>query len=104
MYKIVVTNPAANDINNAVLYIANELNNKNAAVNLIDETQKAINSLSDMPGRYPVVGDASLAQLGIRMLQIKNYLVFYVIREETKTVVILRFLYSKRDWKNILKN
>ena len=102
MYRIIVTGPAANDLNKAVLYIANELNNKDAALNLIEETEKTVHSLSEMPGRYPLVQDTTLAELGIRMVPIKNYLVFYVIREETKSITILRFLYARRNWKNIL--
>lgn len=104
MYKIIITVPAANDLNEAVLYIANELNNKEAALHLLDETQKTVRSLSEMPSRYGLVYDTTLAELGIRMVQIKKYLVFYVVREETKSITVLRFLYARRDWKNILKN
>ena len=56
-----------------------------------------------MPERYAVVDDEILSREGFRFIQIKNYLLFYVVRKETKTVVIQRFLYSRRDWMNILK-
>ena len=103
MYKIIMTNPAANDLTNAVLYIADELDNKSAAIDLMNEAENLIHSLSDMPGRFPIVNDNILAQQGIRMMKIKHYLAFYSIREETKTVTVLCFLYAKRDWRNILK-
>ena len=38
MYKIIMTNPAANDLTNAVLYIADELDNKSAAIDLISDS------------------------------------------------------------------
>ena len=29
---------------------------------------------------------------------------FFIIDEDKKTVNVIRFLYGRRDWKNILKN
>lgn len=104
MYKIVITNLAENDLKDAISYISNELKNKTAAKNLLDETESVINSLSDMPDRYPVVRDTALAAQGIRMINIRNYSAFYVVREESNSVTVLRFLYSRRDWINILKD
>ena len=103
MYKIIITDPAANDMTEAVSYISNELGNNFAALSLIEETQRIIGSLASMPARHPVVEDSVLASQGIRIVRIKNYLAFYVIREGTKSVTVLRFLYARRDWKNILK-
>ncbi len=104
MYKVVITKPAEEDLRKAVSYIANDLKNVIAAKNLLDEVEKTINSLSEMPKRYHIVDDELLAIHGIRMVQIKNYLAFYIVREETKSVTVLRFLYARRDWLNILKN
>ncbi|MBQ9531811.1 MAG: type II toxin-antitoxin system RelE/ParE family toxin [Eubacterium sp.] len=104
MYKIVITNPAENDLRDAISYISNKLKNKIAAKNLLDETENMINSLSDMPERYSVVNDAVLAAQGIRMINITNYSAFYVVREESKSITVLRFLFSRRDWINILKD
>ena len=102
MYKIIVTAPAQNDLQNAVSYISNELKDKQAAFNLID-VEETVKSLTDMPERYSVVDDEILSREGFRFIQIKNYLLFYVVRKETQTVVIQRFLYARRDWMNILK-
>lgn len=103
MYKIIVTAPAQKDLQNAVSYISNELKNKQAASNLIDLVEETVKSLTDMPERYAVVDDEILSREGFRFIQIKNYLLFYVVRKETQTVVIQRFLYARRDWINILK-
>lgn len=103
MYKIVVTAPAERDLEAAVSYISNELKNKQAALNLLDLVEKAVNSLTDMPERYAVVSDETLARAGIRLITIKNYLLFYTVHKETQTVVIQRFLYGKRNWANVLK-
>ena len=33
---------------------------------------------------------------------IKNYLLFYVVDENSKTVTVIRFLHGRRNWKSIL--
>jgi len=104
LYHIDITEPAENDLHDAVKYITEQLLNPSAAERLIDDTEHAVNSLSNMPDRHALVKDEVLARLGFRFIPVNNYLVFYIIREEIKTVVIQRFLYGRRDWVNILKS
>jgi len=104
MHAIKITESAENDLLNAARYIAIELKNRMAANRLLDDIDGAINSLKEMPERHALVVDDVLAGLGIRFFPVRNYLIFYVIREETKTVVIERFLYGRRDWVTILRD
>ena len=103
MYHIDITEPAENDIIEAVKYITEQLLNPSAAGKLLDDAEDAIYSLTDMPQRRALVKDDDLARLGFRFMPVNNYLVFYIVREEKKTVVIQRFLYGRRDWITVLK-
>ena len=103
MYIIKITEPAERDIQDAVNYIARELKNRTAAIRLLDDVDGAIYSLEKMPSRHALVHDEVLAGRGIRFFPVHNYLVFYVIREETGMVVIERFLHARRDWISILR-
>ena len=103
MYHINISELAEQDIRKAIEYIDTELQNRTAAENLLGDVEKAIFSLEDMPLRYPLAPDNVLAGWGIRFFPVHKYLVFYVVREQTKTVVIERFLYHRRDWATILK-
>lgn len=104
MYKINITETAQADLHNAALYIANTLNNKAAAMRLLDTAEDEISSLADFPERNPLVRDALLAANGIRVQAIKKYLAFYVVRNETNSVTVLRIIHSRRDWVSILKD
>ena len=95
MYKINITKPAENDIISCTKYIAVELQNITPANNLLDSIEKSIFSLNEMPYRCPQVSDLILSNQGLRFIQIENYLLFYTIREEIKTVVIQRFFICK---------
>jgi len=103
LYHIEITQPAENDIKEAVRYITEQLLNPSAAAKLLDDAERTILSLTDMPHRYALVREDVLARLGFRFTPVNNYLVFYIIREERKTMVIQRFLYGRRDWATILK-
>ncbi len=101
-YNVHITRAAERDLNRAVDHIAFSLKNPQAADSMIDEAETTLSSLSHMPMRFALVDDKLLAALGIRFIQIKNYLAFYVIDQESNTVHILRFLYGKSDWVSIL--
>ena len=102
MYHIDITEYAEQDMRKAAEYITVDLHNKPAVERLLNDAEEAIYSLEEMPLRYPLVTDEILARQGFRFFAVRNYLVFYIVREERKTVVIERFLYGRRDWAAIL--
>lgn len=102
-FSIHITEPAKKDIRNTINYIGNVLKNPAAADRLLTKVESNIASLSLMPYRCSLADDPVLALQKIRYLIIGNYYAFYQINETTRTVHILRFLYEKSDWKNILK-
>ena len=59
--------------------------------------------ISENPKIRPLVRDEYLASLGYRLISVKNYMIFYIIGEDNEHLKIVRFLYCKRDWMNILK-
>jgi toxin ParE1/3/4 len=102
-YKVKTATSARKEMRSAAKYISEELLNPTAASRLLDSVSKGIKSLERMPLRYPIVNDDYLAEKGIRIMPVQNYSMFYVVREETHTVSIVRFLYGKRDWRSLLR-
>jgi len=103
-YCIHITGPAKTDIRNNINYIGNVLKNPTTADRLLTKIEFNIASLSVTPQRCALADDPVLSLQKIRYLIIRNYYAFYQIDESTRTVHILRFLYEKSDWKNILKH
>jgi addiction module RelE/StbE family toxin len=98
MYQVDITDSAETDLSDAAVYIAHTLSNKTAANYLLNKAEEANKSLREYPKRQPLVKDTVLATKGLRSLPVNNYLLFYVVREETKTVTVLRFIHSRRNW------
>jgi toxin ParE1/3/4 len=104
MYFVNITDAAEQDILSTVNYIADVLKAPAAANNLLDEIEKYEKILEETPNLYPFVPDEYLAEKGIKFVMVKNYMLFFIVSEDEKTVNVVRFLYGRRDWKGILAN
>ena len=102
-YAIHITATAERDLLNASDHIEFVLKNPKAADDLINEAEKQITSLTDFPEKYKLVDDTVLASWGIRFVIVNGYLAFYTISENTKQVIVVRFLFQKSNWNSILR-
>lgn len=101
-YHLVITELAEADLKEIADYVTKELREPSTAQALITKISEAIFELEKMPNRYALVDDERLANQGIRKLVVNNYIVFYIVFENDKSVTIIRILYSRRDWNNLL--
>ena len=101
-YNIQITEPAENDLYEIGAYISKELLELETAKIVVSKIAKGIITLEDMPLRNAIVADDRLAFKGVRKILIDNYIMFYIVTEESKTVTIIRILYNRRDWLNLL--
>lgn len=100
-YKIIVTASAEKDLNDIADYIAFGLKEPETALKQIKRIADKIYELETMPKKYAVLADEYLSSRGYRMSKCDNYLIFYRIEE--RKVYIIRVLYSRREWTEILK-
>jgi addiction module RelE/StbE family toxin len=101
-YNIEITEPAEKDLLEIGNYIANELLEPDIAVKVVNKIAEAVLDLEVMPYRNTLVADDRLAIQGFRKIIVDNFIVFYIVSEERKIVTIVRILYGKRDWINLL--
>lgn len=102
-YKILISSRATDDITSALNYIGNTLLNPQAADDLQTKIEHDIRSLASMPKRYPLIDDPLLASWGLRFMMINNYIAFFTVDDDNKTVNIIRFMYGKRNWRRLLE-
>lgn len=103
MYKIIYTQKALADLDRVSDYINLKLCNISAAEHIVENFFSEGDSLAVFPTRYPLCNDEVLHTWGIRFVPVKNYLLFYVVREAEHKVFVIRFLYSKRNWQKLLR-
>ena len=97
-YSVLIFPTAENDLLEIKEYFENKL--KTTVNNLFEKFDKQIGLIENNPLIYPLVSDTYLNQLGYRMIPVDNFLIFYIISDNT--VQIHRFLYGKRDYLHIL--
>ena len=101
-YKIEITAKAKRDLREIHTYVANNLKELAIADKLLDKIEAEIWTLRQMPQRHALERDEQLKQRNLRKLIVGNYLVFYAVDERKKTVRVVRVLYARRDWLNLL--
>jgi len=103
LYRLKISKLYKEDTYSCYNYIKNKLEAPIAANKLKKEIKEKINKIRGNPKIRPLVQDKYLASLGYRLINVKNYMIFYIIGEDNKHIKIIRFLYNKRNWINVLK-
>ena len=101
MYTLKYSYFYRDDFRSAIKYIKQDLKNPGAAERLKNKVKETCKNVKENPFMYPAVPDKYLASKGFRFTMVKNYMLFYKVKE--KQINIDRFLYGHRDWMNILK-
>ncbi len=101
-YKLKITPKANDDLDEIYNYISIELSNEAAAVNFMNKIEMNIMRLRDFPLSCSFVEDDVLKSKGYRKLVIDNYIAFYIVDEGEKLVVVMRVLYGRQKYQDLI--
>ncbi|MDY3007309.1 type II toxin-antitoxin system RelE/ParE family toxin [Anaerococcus sp. AGMB00486] len=101
-HNIIISSKAKRDILDIYEYISETLNSDLSALRLVQKIEESIRDLEQMPERFKRYKDEDLYSENIRICPVKNYLIFYRVNNEKSLVEIIRILYSKRNYEDIL--
>jgi toxin ParE1/3/4 len=101
MYEIRYLPLAMKDLTDITTYIADHSKAPKAAMDLLNDLDKSISRLEQFPYSCRVYQPIRELENEYRLLPVKNYAVFYVVKE--KVVEIHRVVYAKMDLTRIGK-
>jgi toxin ParE1/3/4 len=103
IYSVIITRQAQNDLREIASYILNDSGSVDTALKVIEEIENCIDNLKNFPqsGAYPK--DRVLLSSDYRYLVHENYLIFYKIVEENKTVCVDAIFNAKQDYFRVMK-
>lgn len=101
-YSLKFTPIADEDLDEIYHYISCKLFAEGAAITIMNKIENCIMKLEHFPYFGSYVLDEHLKNKGYRKLVIENYIVFYLVNEAEKQVVIMRILFGASDYLNIL--
>ncbi len=102
MYTVEYLPLAKNDMVGITKYISNDLESPLIAERFAVEMVEKIEGLSLFPYSNSVYFPVRQLKKEYRRLQIKNFIAFYYVDEQSKVVTVARVLYNKRNIGSIL--
>ena len=103
-YKVGYSVDALNDLREIYAYIANELLVPETAGAQLARIRKEVRSLESMPARYALVRWEPWHSMEMRQLPVDNYIVYYLVDDEKRTVTVVRVFYDGRDVEGIINS
>ncbi|MGB4406963.1 MAG: type II toxin-antitoxin system RelE/ParE family toxin [Sphaerochaeta sp.] len=100
MFEVQWSSLAKEDLIYAITYISDVLKAPFTAEKLLVDIEKEAAVLSENPYLFPLSHDEHIAHRGIRHVMVKNYILFYTVKEDA--ITIIRMLYARRDWMQLL--
>ncbi len=101
-YRIRYTPLAYEDLDKIDTYISTVLLNPQAAFNLLAEMEESVNRLKQFPLSGSEPGDSYLASKGYRKLVVQSCLVFHLVDQAQKEVIVMRVVYGAREYRSLL--
>lgn len=103
-YKIIFSENAKMDLTNIVNYISKSLLEPNIAAKIFQQIVDKIKTLDEFPNRYSLCTYEKWRTVGLRVLPVSSYLVFYIVDELNFVVKVYRVIYNGREIENQLKD
>ncbi len=103
-YEYFFTESAETDIDLALSYLSDTLNNPDAASDLVDELEEQLDIICKRPETGKIVENEFLKRNDVWRFLVKNYIAYYLIDDKNQMIIILRFVYSGRDQDKIVKD
>ena len=104
MYKVVISPSANADLFNILRYIAQELENPQAATDFADGVEKCYADLESMPSCHALCADPVLQMKGYRKYPVGNYLVIFRVIEERSEVRVVHIFHETQNYLTIQRS
>lgn len=103
-YRVGYSAEALDDFREIYLYIANELLAPETATALLGRIREEVRSLDFMPARYAFVSWEPWHSMKMHRLPVDNFIVYYLVDDEKRTVTVARVCYGGRDIEGIVNS
>ena len=101
-YSVVYSPEAMDDLREIYSYIAFTLMVPETAEKQVNRIRKEIHSLDFMPSRYAFVEWEPWQSMGMHKVPVDNFVVYYTVNDDSRTVTVIRIFYGGRDAANIV--
>ena len=98
--RVLVSEEAAGDLEAIVAYLAENLGEPSAALNILDSFDEFTGNVAEFPEMYPIVREPRLARLGYRKAPLSKYIALY--RLCGKEVLVAHVFHQSQDYARLV--
>ena len=98
-----ISETAEQDLENIILYLRNELSGDVIADKYKILFKQKLKDLENVAGSMPIISEELTSFNNIRKVNVRNYIIFYIVNEENTKASVLRIGHAFMDWEKYLK-
>ena len=103
-YIVEISETAEQDLENIISYLRYNLSGDIIADKYKLLFKQELKDLENIAGSMPILDENLTGHKNIRKINVRNYIVFYIVDEENSEALILRIGHAFMDWEKYLKD
>ena len=103
-YIVEISETAEQDLENIILYLRNELSGDVIADKYKILFKQKLKDLENVAESMPIISEELTGFNNIRKVNVRNYIIFYIVNEENTKASVLRIGHAFMDWEKYLKD
>ena len=101
-YSMIRTDRFADQLNDLILYIADDTGSIDTALQYLDQLETVILRLRDFPESGSMPRYSLLKRQGYRVLIAQRHLVFYKVDNDNRRIILYAIVDSRREYRNLI--
>ena len=103
-YIIEISETAKQDLENIISYLRYDLSEDIIADKYKILFKQELKKLEDVAESMPILDEKLTGHKSIRKINVRNYIIFYIIDEENNKAFVVRIGHAFMDWERYLKD
>lgn len=103
-YIVEISEIAEQDLENIISYLRYTLSEDIIADKYKILFKQKLKDLEDIAGSMPILNEELTGHKDIRKINVRNYIVFYIVDEKKFKALVLRIGHAFMDWEKYLKD
>ena len=103
-YIVEVSETAEQDLENIISYLRYDLAGDIIADKYKILFKQELRKLEDVAGSMPILDEGLTGFKNIRKVNVRNYIIFYIVDEENNKAFVVRIGHAFVDWEKYLKD
>ena len=103
-YIVKILETAEQDLENIISYLRYNLSGDIIADKYKLLFKQELKELENIAGSMPILDENLTGHKNIRKINVRNYIVFYIVDEENSKALVLRIGHAFMDWEKYLKD